>query len=339
MRGQPEILAAPMRHPDNSNWISLLAGNAIEATAIRSFEDIYAMRAGDRSHLNRNLPELAALHEGVVIREREGVPLTAEIYVPSGEGPFPALLWLHGGGWVAGSALATRKLTTRVAAAGYLVVSLDYGLGPEHPFPSGLEDCVYGARWIIEGIGEFGGAPGPLAIGGDSAGANLAAATVSYLIGGSGQALDEGDLAGVEVELAALLLLYGIFDFALLAREPGTHDGLVEVAYSLAYLGSEYRDLYKNPLVSPILAQNLDRFPPTYLSCGDEDSLLGQTLALTRALTEAGVATTLSVISGCDHAFALLGEHWPNADPEVDRMLGWLRREAGGTRAPPLTAR
>jgi acetyl esterase len=317
-----------VRHPDNSNWLSLLAGQPIQVAPVRSFDDIFAMRAGDRSHLNRNLPDLAALNEGVVLWERDGGALAAEICVPNGEPPFPALLWLHGGGWVAGSAEGTRRITTKIAAAGYVVVGLDYGLGPERPFPGGLEDCVYAARWIVENIGRYGGAAGPLAIGGDSAGANLAAATISYLSGGSGCDLGDGDLAHVGVVFSAALLLHGIFDFPLLVREPGTHADLVEVAYSLAYLGPDFRGLYRHPLVSPILAPNLNRFPPTYLGCGDEDSLLGQTLAMTKALADAGVSATLSVVSGCDHAFALLTEHWRNAGPEVDRMLAWLRTEA-----------
>jgi acetyl esterase len=92
-----------------------------------------------------------------------------------------------------------------------LVVNLDYALAPEHPFPQGLEDCVYAARWIVRHIEQFGGDPSRLAIGGGSAGGNLSACTVLALHG-SDAGLDGGDLADVQVRFRAAVLQFGVLD-------------------------------------------------------------------------------------------------------------------------------
>lgn len=117
-------------------------------------------------------PRIGDFHTNV--RLRDG--LYADVAVPSGSGPHPVLLYLHGGGWVAGSPKSHRRLVQRFAEAGYLTVNLEYRLAPEHPFPAGYEDCVFAARWVRENAARWNGAADRIAIGGDSAGGNLAAA-------------------------------------------------------------------------------------------------------------------------------------------------------------------
>lgn len=314
-----------MPHPNNNNWLSLLAEQPVDAPPPTSVDGYLERRAMmDSLPVYDNRQEMAEVHERVVLRERGGVELTAEVYVPNGTGPFPVFLYLHGGGWCVGSAKRVRRPTTRIARGGFVVVNLDYGLAPEHPFPWALEDCVYAARWVARNAGTYGGDASRLFIGGDSAGANLSAATIVVLTG-SGHEIDEDDLARVPVSFGGALLFYGVFDFPLALLEPGSNAGGVEVGWHQAYLGPHYLELNRSPLVSPIYADNLAQFPPTYLSCGDEDSLLGHSLAMTKALAQVNVPTTLSVITGVDHAFSYVEHLLPPVTPEFERIIAWLR--------------
>jgi acetyl esterase len=114
--------------------------------------------------------------------ENETIPgpelhdIPVRIYTPQGEAPFPVLVWLHGGGWTFGTLdghdHVARELTN---AAGCIVVAVDYRLAPEHPFPAGPDDCEAAYKWVLANAASFGGDPSRVAVGGDSAGGNLAA--------------------------------------------------------------------------------------------------------------------------------------------------------------------
>jgi acetyl esterase len=309
--------------------MSLLLGHPVQPKRLTSLDEIpERRRLYDLSVANADLPDVAALHERVELRPG----LTAEISVPLGEGPFPVFLYMHGGAWCLGGAAGVRKVAHRITEHGFVVCNLDYRLAPEHPFPAAVEDTVYAARWLTRNAERFGGDGGSVAIGGDSAGAQLSAGAIVHLAGGSQTPLDGGDLDGVPVGFSAALLLYGVFDFPLLVQEPGSNVGSLEVMYNRGHLGPGFLGRHRDPLVSAVFAPNLAAFPPCYLSCGDEDSLLGQTLSMTRALTAANVPTTTSVVAGADHAFWQLEHVLPAARPEVERGLAWLRDTVA---APP----
>jgi len=162
-------------------------------------------------HLNDDLPTIGALHEGV----RLGPHLLADIMVPAGPAPFPVVLYLHGGGWAFGSARSFRKLGMTFAHHGFLTVMLDYRLAPEHPFPAALDDVATALDWIGANAAAYGGTGERIAIGGDSAGANLALAA----------AIRGPD--AVRSRLSALLLLYGVYDLAGALARANHHPGLV----------------------------------------------------------------------------------------------------------------
>ena len=297
----------------------------------RSLEDVVAgRRRFSLAHLNVDLPEMAEVHDEVVLRERQGTGLTAEIYVPPGEGPFPAFLYIHGGAFCLENSEDVRRLAMRFAAQQYVVVNLNYGLAPEHPFPWAVEDCVYAARWIARNISEYRGDGSRLVISGDSAGANLSAATIIAL-GGFDHELNEGDLAGVPARFSGAVLFYGPFDSLLGFAEPGQLIGVTEVMWHHAYMGPHFLHHVRHPLASPIYAPNLDAFPPTYLSCGHEDPLLPHTLAMTRALAHAGVATTVSILPKTAHFFAQFDAALSQVEPELQRIFSWLKTETLGT--------
>jgi acetyl esterase len=307
------------------SWLGAISDVESELR-ITSLEQLVRQRddpARDLRRHNVDLPELAR-DERVVLREHEGRVLEAEVYVPHGDGPFPPVLYMHGGGWAWDSAETVRKLTMTLAARGYCVVNLDYALAPEFPFPSAVEDVVYAARWMTRHIEDFGGSGGGIAIGGASAGANLSAAAIVALTSGE-ELVESGDLEGVEVSFSAAMLLWGIFDFPLMTVEPGGFAGIVDVMFNRSYLGPNSLFLHRNPLVSPIYAEHLDLFPPTYLVAGDRDPALPQSLAMTRALANAGVPTTLAVPAGLNHAFAFNAfKDDPRPTREMERLFAWL---------------
>lgn len=323
------------------SWIELLLGRPPEAgPPIVSVEMIPERRKFfDLSELNADLPNLARFDERVVLRERDDVALTAEIYAPQGEVPFPVFLYMHGGAWSVWQASFFRKQGMRIAERGFVVVNLEHGLAPEHPFPWAVEDVVYAARWIIRNIDDYGGDPTRLSIGGDSSGGNLAAAAITYLHGyrDTELELDEGDLADVDVNFRGALLLYGVFDFPHRLTELNSSPGTTEIMANLAYLGPHWLAMHKHPLVSPAFAPNLERFPPTYLCCGARDSVLPQSLVMTEALAKVDVPVTLSVVPEGDHEFLQLREDvLPGVTAEWERIFGFLQAALAPDRAATL---
>jgi acetyl esterase len=313
----------------NSSWLSLVANEKVTPPELTTLQEVIDFRSDptrDLSRHNVDLPENVTVHEDVVLGETSGAPVRAEIYVPDGEGPFPMVQYMHGGGWCWGKALYVRKLGMSIAARGHVVVNVDYSLAPEHPFPRALEECVYVARWMARRGGEYNGAQDlPVSIGGASAGANLAAATIVALAEDP-EAFPESDLSG-PVDFAAALLLYGIFNFPLLMQEPHSHaGGFAETLYNRAYLGPHWLTKHRLTLVSPALA-DLSTFPPAYLVVGDQDALFPQTFDMAKGLIEAGVSTTLAVPTGLNHSFAYIPHQLPDAARELDRMFEWLVRQ------------
>ena len=294
-----------MPNPDNSKWISMVLDRPVAPGApMKSVADIPSRRAfWDAEAMQPLKPPNIAETRRIALRD----DLEGELHVPVGTGPFPCVLYMHGGWWIMWSAGHVRRFTTRMAENGFLVLNLDYRLAPEHPFPAAVDDSVFAARWFAEHAAEYGGDSRRFVIAGDSCGANLSAATI---------------LAASDIDFAGALLLYGAFDLPRLLADPLTNAGIVEIAMQ-AYLGVAFTRQQRNPLVSPIYAE-LDGFPPCYISCGDEDSLLPQSLALGEALFRANVPVALSVVEGADHAFIYLEHTLEGATPEVDRIIQWL---------------
>jgi acetyl esterase len=313
------------------SWLEKLLGEHFRpGTPITDVAMIPARRkAITLAPINVDLPELAQVHEDVLLREYEDRRLTAELYVPHGEGPFPTILFMHGGAWCVWSPADVCRMSMRVAAAGHVVVSLDYALAPEHPYPAAVEDAVYGVRWAAANAPRYGGDGGPIGVAGDSCGATLACGAMSYIDGLDGAGLDEGDLVGQDVEFSAALLLCGVYDFASKLHERDTTPGTTEIMFNLAYLGTRFLAKHSDPLVSPMLAPNIATYPSCYLNVGAEDALLRQSLSMTAALAEAGVDTTLSVVPGADHEFLMLDPAVPVVAAEWRRMLSWLVERTG----------
>lgn len=202
---------------------------------------------------------------------------------------------IHGGGWVLGTAdQADAKNELMAREAGVAVVSIDYRLAPEHPFPAGIEDCITGARWVIENAGaEFG--TDRLTIGGESAGANLAAVVLQ-------RTRDIGYTGWL-----AANLVYGVY---LPSGTPSVRhwdvDGYVLDSDTMAWFGHHYAGTetvsFDHPDLAPVYG-DLTEMPPGLFTIGTLDPLIDDTLFMAARWAAAGNATHLAVYPGGVHAF------------------------------------
>jgi acetyl esterase len=278
--------------------------------------EMRSMLDGFAPFMNGDLPEVGEFQEAVAIQE--GV--TTDVIVPKGTGPHPVLVYLHGGGWVCGSPTTHRKLGHRFAEAGYLVFNVDYRLAPEHPFPTPFDDCLAAMRWAHAEAERFGGDPGRMAVGGDSAGGNLSAAVAAAL-------------AGEPACPKAALLIYGVFDFGMfgdVALAPGSDAQAAQIGSDMvemmvgAYLGKTRDEaLMRDPRVSPLHAAA--KLPPSHVVVGGADPLAAQAEAIVKQLAAAGIEHEHYVDPDMPHGYAQM-EFLPGARPAIERMIAFLRR-------------
>jgi acetyl esterase len=247
-------------------------------------------------YVNGGAPAAARIHERVPIREVAGWRLTANVTVPHGAGPFPCLVYLHGGGWVLGSPWTHRRLAAELATLGLVVVSVDYRRAPRHRFPAAVEDAAVAVSWTHARAAEFGGDPDRLLIGGDSAGANLAGAVLATRPPGT-------------PDLRAALLLYGVYDYhralPTLTALTGGPDAETQL-----YLEPALFDVLRgDPRLSPGGAGSLAGFPPCWLTVGERDPLREETEALAASLAAAGVAHRVHLAPDAPHGYLQLPTH------------------------------
>lgn len=255
--------------------------------------------------MNADLPEVGGYHPAVNIATVDGWPLRADIFVPAGHGPFPVLLFLHGGAWTMGSPQTHRRLARDLTCAGLLIVSLDYRRAPKYRFPAAVDDALTALVWIRRHIGVYGGDPAQVAIGGDSAGANIAAGAVT-----------SDDVS----DIRAALLLYGTFDYHAVMEELLGPE--VDVAHRQSYVDPDrFDELRGDARLSPLLAPR--RFPPTLLMAGSDDPTADQSVLMARRLTDAGVENELVVVDGLPHGFFQL-PHLPGHAERVRRAAGFV---------------
>jgi len=239
--------------------------------------------------LNDGLPSIGAFHENVELRSG----LRADVAVPKGNGPHPVVVFIHGGGWMAGSLTTHRKLGMQFAEQGYLTINVGYRLAPENPFPAGFDDCVFAAKWAGENARRWNGDASRMAMGGDSAGGNLAAAALLAL---SSDASAPKFRAGV--------LIYGVYDFpSTIERSPNR--AAIE-AMARGYLGAQYPAALKDPRVSPLRAIKAGTLPPCFVICGTADALLPESRSIATALREAGIQCESHEIEDMPHAFMMI---------------------------------
>ncbi len=229
-----------------------------------------------------------------------GGPLPIRIYRPVTGAELPVLVYFFGGGWTLGTIDTSDAVCRSLAnATGCLVVSAGYRLAPEHRFPAAVHDCHAAVRWVAEHAAELGADPAMIAVGGDSAGGNLAAA-VTLL------ARADGDLP-----LAGQLLVYPNTDYRshTLSMREGTDPYLFN-ATSVAWYWENYLSRPEDgldPLASPLRAETLTGLPPALVITAEYDPLRDQAEEYARRLGREGVPVTLTRYDGMVHGFFCMG--------------------------------
>lgn len=227
--------------------------------------------------------------------------LHVRVYTPEGTGPFPCLVFFHGGGWTAGNIeVADRPARSLTNTTGCVVVAVNYQKAPEHPYPAALDDCFATVKWTIENAGSLDIDPTKVGVGGDSAGGNLGAAV----------SLKARDTPGLD--LAFQLLLYPAvepdMDFPS-ARDNA--EGFALTTADMRWFWDQYvpdpaqRD---EPLAAPLRATNLEGLPPAIVVTAEYDPLRDEGERYADRLEDAAVRVIRHRYPGAIHGFLWIKE-------------------------------
>lgn len=243
--------------------------------------------------LQRPAPAMAEVEHRFLPGPTADLPI--RIYRPTrSSGPQPVIVVLHGSGWVIGNLdLVDEPARVLARDTGYVVVAVNYQKAPEHRFPIPLQDCLAAVRWVHSHAAELDVDSGRLAVVGDSAGGNLAAATTA-------------ELAGTDVTIAAQGLLYPALDSAM--RTPSYTDfdrGFGLDAADMAWFWNHYVDASActDPRVSPVRANGFAHLPPTFVATAGHDVLRDEAESYAVLLRDAGVDVEAKRYPGMIHGF------------------------------------
>ncbi len=243
-------------------------------------------------------------------------------YTPEGTGPFPALVYFHGGGWVAGDLEMVESTCTRLTnRARAMVVSVDYRLAPEHKFPAPATDCHAATQWVSDHAAELDVDPQRIAVGGDSAGGNLAAAVAVM-------ARDNGT-----PEVAFQILFYPVtnMDYETRSyRENGA--GYFLTTDMMRWFWGHYlesEDVGRDMRASPLLVQDASGLPSAFVGTAEFDPLRDEGEAYAELLREAGSDVTLKRYDGQIHGFVTRCGIMDAGKRAIEDAAAQLRRAIG----------
>jgi acetyl esterase len=267
-------------------------------------------------------PEIAAgaVADRSIPGPASDVPL--RIYTPEGEGPFPVFVNFHGGGWVIGDLNTADAMCRDICrTAGCVVVSVDYRLAPEHEFPAAVDDCYAATVWVSEHMAEVNG-NGKLAVGGESAGGNLAAVVCQLARDGDGPVI------------SFQLLLYPVTDCDL-ERDCYQEDsgGMYLDGSTMEWFWRFYcpdPDKRRDPRASPLRAENLSGLPPALVITAEFDTLRVEGREYAEALRNAHVPAEWLHCEGLIHDFMATAAVFKASRPPFEHACLALRTALQG---------
>jgi acetyl esterase len=247
-------------------------------------------------------------------------PVRVRIYRPRASQPLPALVYMHGGGWVIGSIDSHDSITAAIAAdTPCVVVSVDYARAPEHPFPAPMEDCRAVVAWTFANAAAIGVDPAAIFVGGDSAGGNLAAAMTLAFRDGS-------------LQLRGQLLLYPCvdLDFQRSSYISEANAPYLKAAEMIWFWNQYCPDAQQreNQLAVPMRCEDLSGLPPAFVVVAEHDPLRDDGHAYAERLRTAGVPVTFRPGLGLIHGFVRARAVCEAAQAEHEAMTQWLRTTA-----------
>ena len=312
-----------MLHPQTRALLDLMIERQIPPTHTLSVADARAAYRDRRSVTQPAPPDVAQIHDLQAAGPHGSIPV--RLYRPLGAADtelLPVLVYYHGGGWTIGD-LDTHDTLCRELAngAGCAVVAVDYRMGPEQRFPAAVDDCLAATRWVRQHAAELHLDAARLAVGGDSAGGNLAA-VVSLI------ARDSGDLA-----VAFQLLIYPAVDQHRTAPSHAENgQGYLLTSDTMDYFTGHYiadPAQYADWRASPLLHPDLSRLPPALVITAGFDPLRDEGKAYAVALTAAGNRASYLCFDRQIHGFIVMGKVLDEANTAVAVCAAELRRVFG----------
>jgi len=273
---------------------------------------------GRATYLAMRTVSTVQLHE---IRDIDAGGVRCRLYRSSAETPAPLLIYYHGGGWVIGDLDSHDDICRKLAREGRCnVIAVDYRLAPEHPAPAALDDCIAATRWVFVNASALGIDAKRIAIGGDSAGGNLAALV----------AMHSGENPVFQ------LLVYPATDMRMGQQSHRDNaQGYLLTADSMRWFIGHYigdDDARRtDPMVSPILSNDsmLGKSPPTLVITAEFDPLRDEGEQYAAKLASVGVPTSTVRFNGQVHAFFGMSEILDDAAAAISLSASYLRKHLG----------
>ncbi|MDR2223016.1 MAG: alpha/beta hydrolase [Flavobacteriaceae bacterium] len=271
----------------------------------RAFYEQFIPMAGNKEEVYLTKDQLLAI-------ENHQIPL--RIYRPNNQPVLPAIVYFHGGWFNAGS-LETHDTPLRQIAnqTQAIIISVDYRLAPEHPFPAGLQDCEAAVSWVIDQALFLGIQPNQIAIAGDSAGAALATTITRKL----------------RHKISAQILIYPVTDNSLSSASWTTYkngpilnlNGAIE---AWQWYLPHHKD-HSNPDAIPLFANDLEQLPPTFIAIADHDPLKDEAIVYAKKLQQQNNTVSIKTYEETTHGFFQMGVYFSQADVLIRDIANFLQ--------------
>ena len=286
----------------------LLRKNEIPSLASMNFNEARKLRA-NLPKKSVKLPPLASV-ENRQITMRDGANIEIRIYTPMGKGPFPMIVYYHGGGWVLNDLDTCHESCAQLAnESQHIVVSVAYRLAPEYKFPIPVFDAFDSLLWTIDNADTLNGDVHQISVSGDSAGGNLAIAVCQLA-------------SEQSIYIKSQILLYPVTD---LSYDTDSYS-IFEKGYGLdrdvmKWFGDYYindEQDSSNPLVAPLKLEDFSHLPPACIFVAENDVLRDEALQYAEQLKRAGVKTDVKVMEGIVHSYFTNNEVF---DEEIQQTI------------------
>ena len=312
--------------PQMQAVIERVAKSALPPFYTVSADEARRLYKETRAVLSPPVPEVDAVRDFAASGPAGPIPLRLYRGLGAAAGaPLPLLVYFHGGGWTIGD-LDTHDIVCRTLAnkARCAVIAVDYRMGPEHKFPAAVEDCIAATRWVAERAAALGVDAARIAVGGDSAGGNLAAVVAITLRDALGPAL--------------------VFQALVYPATDQRMDSASHARFGEGYLLTRdnmlwFRDNYLSPAdyddwrASPLRAADLARLPPAHIITAGYDPLVDEGRAYSDRLVAAGVPVLYECFEGMAHGFLTMGGVVAAANHALYRLGQSLAQAFGQERA------